>query len=132
MYMLDTNICIYVLKNHSAKLKHKFKVSKELSISAVTYAELCFGIENGDASLRAQRWEQFDAFTRLLLVFPLNETAGKHYGRIRAHLNREGTPIGNNDLFIAAHALSTGATLVSNNEREFKRVPGLALENWLI
>jgi tRNA(fMet)-specific endonuclease VapC len=132
MYMLDTNTCIYVLKNHLAKLKRKFKVSKELCISAVTYAELCFGIENGGASQRAQRWEQFDAFTRLLLTLPFDEDAGRHHGRIRAHLNREGTPIGNNDLFIAAHALSTGATLVSNNEREFKRVPDLVVENWLI
>ena len=131
MYMLDTNICIYVLKNHSAKLKHKFNVSKDLCISAVTYAELCFGIENGDAPMRAQRWEQFDSFTRLLLLLPVDEDVGRHYGRIRAHLKREGTPIGNNDIFIAAHALSTGAILVSNNEREFKRVPGLVVENWV-
>ena len=131
MYMLDTNICIYVLKNHSAKLKHKFKVSKDLCISAVTYAELCFGIENGDASLRGPRWEQFDAFTRLLLALPLDEDVGRHYGRIRAHLRREGAMISNNDLFIAAHALSTGAILVSNNEREFTRVPDLTVENWL-
>ena len=131
MYMLDTNICIYVLKNHSAKLKHKFKVSRDLCISAVTYAELCFGIENGDVSLRGQRWEQFDAFMRLLLTLPLDEEAARHYGRIRAHLKSKGSPIGNNDLFIAAHALSSGAILVSNNEREFKRVPGLVVENWL-
>jgi len=131
MYMLDTNICIYVLKNHSAKLRHKFKVSKNLCISAVTYAELCFGIENGDASLSKQRWEQFGAFTRLLLTLPLDEQAGKKYGQIRAQLKREGRPIGNNDLFIAAHALSAGAILVSNNEREFNRVPGLMVENWL-
>jgi tRNA(fMet)-specific endonuclease VapC len=131
MYMLDTNICIYVLKNHSAKLKHKFRVSKDLCISAVTYAELCFGIENGDASLKGQRWEQFNAFTRLLLTLPLDDEAGRHYGRIRAHLGREGAIISNNDLFIAAHALSTGAILVSNNEREFTRVPDLVVENWL-
>lgn len=131
MYMLDTNICIYVLKNHSAKLKHKFKVSRDLCISAVTYAELCFGIENGDVSLRGQRWEQFDAFMRLLQTLALDDDVGRHYGRIRAHLKREGAPIGNNDLFIAAHALSSGAVLVSNNEREFKRVPGLVVENWL-
>ena len=131
MYMLDTNTCIYVLNKRSAELKHKFKVSKDLCISMVTYAELCFGIENGDASLRGRRWAQIDLFTRLLLTLPLDEAAGKHYGRIRAHLKRAGTPIGNNDLFIAAHALSTGAILVSNNEREFKRVPGLVVENWL-
>ena len=131
MYMLDTNICIYVLKNHSTKLKHRFRVSKDLCISAVTYAELCFGIDNGDASLRRQRWRQLDSFTRLLLTLPLDDDAGRHYGRIRAHLRREGAMISNNDLFIAAHALCAGAILVSNNEREFKRVPDLVVENWV-
>jgi tRNA(fMet)-specific endonuclease VapC len=131
MHMLDTNICIYVLKNRSSKLRHKFKASKDLCISAVTYAELCFGIENGDASMKERRQEQLDAFTALLSVLPLDESAGVHYGRIRAHLRRNGTPIGNNDLFIAAHALSESAVLVSNNQREFTRVPDLVVENWV-
>jgi len=131
MYMLDTNICIYVLKSHSAKLRHKFRVSRDLCISTVTYAELCFGIENGDASLKGQRWEQLDAFTRLLLILSLDENAARYYGRIRAQLKRKGSSIGNNDLFIAAHALSSNATLVTNNVREFGRVPDLVVENWV-
>ena len=131
MYMLDTNSCIYVLKNRSSKLRHKFKASRDLCISAITYGELCFGIENGDATLKERRREQLDAFTALLNMLPLNEAAGITYGRIRAHLGRKGTPIGNNDLFIAAHALSEGAILVSNNEREFARVPDLVVENWV-
>ena len=131
MYMLDTDICIYVLKNRSARLKHQFKVHKELCISAVTYAELCFGVANGIAALRGGRWQQLAAFTRLLLVQPLDEAAAKRYGAIRSNLKNQGQMIGNNDLFIAAHAMSVGAVLVTNNESEFRRVPDLRLENWV-
>jgi tRNA(fMet)-specific endonuclease VapC len=131
MYMLDTNICIYVLKNHSKKLRHRFSVHKDLCISAVTYAELCFGIENGSSSLKAARWEQLQAFTRMLLTLAVDEEVARHYGSIRAQLEREGSPIGSNDLFIAAHARSTHSTLVTNNVRELNRVPGLAVENWV-
>jgi len=131
MYMLDTSTCIYVLKERSQRLRHRFKATPALCISAVTYAELCFGIENSAASLRDARWGQLAAFTRLLLIEPLEEEAARHYGRLRARLRRQGLPIGNNDLFIAAHALSLGAVLVTNNEREFRRIPDLTVENWL-
>jgi tRNA(fMet)-specific endonuclease VapC len=131
MYMLDTNTCIYVLKERSQRLRHRFKVTPALCISAVTYAELCFGIENSPAAVRGARWEQLAAFTRLLLIEPLEEEVARHYGRLRASLRRQGLPIGNNDLFIAAHALSLGAVLVTNNEREFSRVPDLTVEDWL-
>ena len=131
MYMLDTNICIYVLKNRSKRLRQKFKTEKELCISSVTYAELCFGIENGAPQLRNARWEQLDLFTRLLHVEPLDWDAGPFYGRLRTWLKNQGKPIGNNDLFIASHALSMGATLVTNNKREFDRVPDLLVENWV-
>jgi len=131
MYLLDTNICIYVLKHHSTALRHKFKVTGNLAISAVTYTELCFGIEKGQASMMRPRWAQLSAFTRLLLILPVDEAVAKDYGNIRAFLTRKGQPMGNNDLFIAAHARSLGATLVTNNLREFRRVPDLAVENWL-
>ncbi len=131
MYMLDTNICIYVLKNHSDKLRHKFKAIKDICISSVTYGELCFGIENGDNHLKKDRWEQLEVFTRRLLISSWDAEAGKCYGSIRAQLKKEGTLIGNNDLFIAAHARSIGAVLVTNNVREFKRVPNLTVENWV-
>ena len=131
MYMLDTNICIYVLNRRSRQLRHKFKAVKELCISSVTYAELCFGVENGPAALKGPRWDQLQGFASRLLVLPLDDQAGECYGRLRAHLRRQGTPIGNNDLFIAAHALSLGVVLVSNNTREFSRVPDLSLENWV-
>jgi tRNA(fMet)-specific endonuclease VapC len=131
MYMLDTNTCIYVLKNRSHRLRHKFKVTRSLCISVITYSELCHGVENSQAALRRQRWAQLHDFTRMLLIEPLGEAVGQHYGRLRALLRRQGRPIGNNDLFIAAHALSLGSVLVTNNEREFSQVPDLTLENWL-
>lgn len=131
MYMLDTNTCIYVLKRHSKRVRHRFKVTKNLCISAVSYAELCYGIEYGPAERRRERWEQLHLFTQLLLIDPLGEEAGRRYGRLRAWLRRQGQPIGNNDLLIAAHALSLGAVLVTNNEREFGHIPDLTVENWL-
>ena len=131
MYMLDTNICIYVLQNRSKHLRHKFKVEKDLCISSVTYAELCFGIENSAPPQRNNRWEQLDLFTRLLHIEALDWNAGRHYGQLRARLKEQGRPIGNNDLFIASHARSMGATLVTNNVREFGRVPDLKVENWV-
>ena len=131
MYMLDTNICIYVLKNHSKELRHKFKAIKNICISSITYGELCFGIENGDNSMREACWEQLDIFTQRLLIDPWDEDAARHYGFIRAVLKKQGTLIGNNDLLISAHALSMNAVLVTNNVREFSRVPDLTIENWV-
>jgi tRNA(fMet)-specific endonuclease VapC len=131
MYMLDTNICIYVLKKHSDKLRHKFKAIKDICISSVTYGELCFGIENGEASMRDARWEQLDIFTQRLLIDPWDEDAARHYGFIRALLKKQGAIIGNNDLLISAHARSMNAVLVTNNVREFSRVPDLSIENWM-
>ena len=131
MYMLDTNMCIYVLNNHSDQMRHKFKAVKNLCISAVTYAELCFGVENGKPSLIRQRREQLGAFARLLLIEALDQDVGWYYGRIRSRLKRQGKLIGNNDLFIASHALSLGAVLVTSNVREFNQVPDLTVENWV-
>ena len=131
MYMLDTNTCIFVLKNRTTKLKNKFKAIKKISISTVTYGELCFGIENGDSKLREERYNQLDVFTQRLLIVPWDEEAARHYGLIRAILKRQGNIIGNNDLFIAAHARSINAVLVTNNTKEFSRIPDLTLEDWI-
>lgn len=131
MYMLDTNICIYVLKKHSDQLRRQFKAAQHLCISSVTYGELCFGIENGQASLRKPRQEQLALFTRNLPIVPWGEDAARHYGVIRAFLRRRGTPIGNNDLLIASHARSMDVVLVTNNVREFCRVPDLLVEDWV-
>ena len=131
MYMLDTKLCIHVLKNRSQKLQRKFKAVPELCISSITLGELCYGIENGDAARREERYRQLKLFIRNLGVDPWNEQAAFHYGKIRAVLKRQGKIIGNNDLLIAAHARSLAAILVTNNEKEFKRVPELLIENWL-
>ncbi len=130
MYMLDTNTCIFVLRNRPEKAKRKFKAIKNICISSVTFGELCFGIENGDAHLREKRWEQLDDFTQRILIDPWDEEAARHYGAIRALLKREGNTIGNNDLLIAAHSRSIESVLVTNNTKEFSRVPDLTLEDW--
>ena len=129
--MLDTNICIHVLRRRSDKLRRKFKAIKGLSISSVTYAELCFGIAKGDHALRAERLYQLGLFASRLQLLTWDRAAAEHYGEIRALLERQGTPIGNNDLLIAAHARSLGAVLVTNNTREFSRVADLTLDDWL-
>ena len=131
MYMLDTNICIYVLKNHSDKLRHKFNAIKDLCISSVTYGELCFGIENSKSQKKSDLWNQLNFFTQRLIIEPWDEEAAQHYGTIRALLKEQGKLIGNNDLLIAAHARSMSAVLVTNNTKEFSRVPDLTLENWI-
>ena len=131
MVMLDTDTCIYVLNNHSDKLRHKFKAIKNICISAVTYGELCFGIENGTHTKREDRWQQLDLFTQRLQIVPWDNDAAKYYGRIRAILKQQGMPMGDNDLLISAHACSMDIVLVTNNIREFNRVPDLVVENWV-
>ncbi|PCJ30949.1 MAG: VapC toxin family PIN domain ribonuclease [Moraxellaceae bacterium] len=130
MYMLDTNTCIYVLKNRPENVRRKFKAIKNICISSVTFGELCFGIENGDAHLQEPRWGQLEDFTQKLLIDPWDEEAARHYGYIRALLKGNGNTIGNNDLLIAAHSRSINSVLVTNNTKEFSRVPDLTLEDW--
>ncbi len=130
MYMLDTNTCIFVLKNRSDKLRHKFKAIKNLCISSITYGELCYGIENGDASMRAERYAELAIFTQRLIIEPWDDEAGRHYGVLRASLKRQGTITGNNDLLIAAHARSLSVVLVTNNTKEFVRIADLTIEDW--
>ena len=92
---------------------------------------MCFGIENGDSSKSEARWKELNLFTQRLLIDSWDEEAAKHYGSIRAMLKKQGTPIGNNDLLIAAHARSLGYIIVTNNVGEFSRVPNLIVENWI-
>ena len=81
--------------------------------------------------MKEARWKELDLFTQRLLIEPWDENAAKHYGSIRAFLKKQGTPIGNNDLLIAAHARSLDSVMVTNNVREFDRVPNLTVENWV-
>lgn len=128
--MLDTNICIYIRQKKPASVLKRFEklAAGEAAISVITYGELFYGAEK--SADRALRLRQLAELASLMPVLPLPEDGGKTYGVIRAGLERRGEMIGNNDLWIAAHAKATALILVTNNESEFKRVPGLKVENW--
>ncbi|WP_342358516.1 type II toxin-antitoxin system tRNA(fMet)-specific endonuclease VapC [Terrarubrum flagellatum] len=129
-YMLDTNICIYVTKEMPMHLVERFNASAEqMCISSITYGELRYGVEK--SARRLENLRKLEEFAGRLEIFPFTTSAAEHYGQIRADLERAGTPIGNNDLLIGAHARSEGLILVTNNRREFDRIPGLRVENWL-
>ena len=131
MVMLDTNTCIYVLRKRTTEILNHFRATPDLCISSIVCAELWYGVENSEPSTQAARREQLMLFLQNLTVTPWPEEAGRDYGHIRAHLRRKGTPIGGNDLLIAAHARYLDAVLVTNNIKEFERVDGLKLENWI-
>jgi tRNA(fMet)-specific endonuclease VapC len=129
-YLLDTNICIYIAKQRPPAVAERFTqlAAGSVGMSLVTFGELCYGAEKS-----VRRDEALATLVRLTELIPVVEpdaAVGEAYGALRASLERAGTPIGNNDLWIAAHALGLGVTLVSNNTREFERVPNLKLENW--
>ena len=129
-YLLDTNICVYVIRGrrHEALARFAQHALADLMVSSVTAAELYFGIEKSD--YREDNLAVLDNFLAPLVLAPFGGAASKVYGRIRVDLERRGLPIGPLDTLIAAHALSLDAVLVTNNVREFARVPGLRLENW--
>ena len=129
-YMLDTNIAIYVIKRRPAIALAVFnRHHGRMAISAVVLADLQHGA--AQSSDPARNLAVVEDFHSRLVVLEYGAKAASHYGSIRADLERSGTPIGVNDLHIAAHARSEGLTLVSNNLREFERVPGLLLQNWV-
>jgi tRNA(fMet)-specific endonuclease VapC len=129
-YMLDTDTCVYLSRKSSPKVLARVRRYSpgDLVISAVTYGELRFGAEKGvhpETGLKI-----LDEFTDAVPVVALGKPVGEFYGKLRLYLQRKGQIIGNNDLWIAAHCLQLGLTLVTNNEREFSRIPNLAIENW--
>lgn len=130
MIMLDTNICIHILKERPEPIRQKFNEIDSVHTSSIVYSELANGVENSPARLQAERWKQLKTFLALVTIHAWDERAAEEYGRIRARLKKNGTMIGNMDLLIAAHALSLDATLITNNTHEFKRIPNLYLENW--
>jgi tRNA(fMet)-specific endonuclease VapC len=129
-YLLDTDICITLIRHKPpALLQHITRHTlDEIAISSITAAELQFGVQKSQYPERNQR--ALEQFLLPLSIIAFDYAAAMHYGQIRAALERQGTPIGALDLLIAAHALSLTYTLVTNNEREFARVPGLQWENW--
>jgi tRNA(fMet)-specific endonuclease VapC len=129
-YLLDTNIVIYVLKRRPIEVLKIFNTNaSRMAISSITLSELIYGAEkslNIDKNLEA-----IDEFISHLDVLSYDAKASQHYGQIKASLEKRGEIIGENDIHIAAHAISQGLILVTNNLREFQRVPHLALENWV-
>lgn len=130
-YLLDTNICIYIAKLHPPEVAARLEklAPGAVTMSVITFGELQFG-----AWRSHHRKKSLNILEKLALaipVLPMDDDAGRHYGEIRAELQQRGTPIGNNDLWVAAHARSQGLVLVTNNEREFIRVSGLEVENWV-
>ena len=129
-YLLDTSIVIYVIKRRPLDVCEVFnRHHGRMAISAITLAELVHGAEK--SQFPSRNLDVVEDFCSRLTVLPYPVAAAYHYGSIRAALERQGTPIGVNDLHIAAHARSSGLTVVTNNLAEFERVPGLLLENWV-
>jgi tRNA(fMet)-specific endonuclease VapC len=131
-FLLDTNICIYIRRKKPEEVLRRFRRLRqgEAALSAITFGELVYGAEK--SAQRAAALELLRELARVLPVMGLPETAAEAYGTMRAELERKGQMIGNNDLWIAAHAKAAGLTLVTNNEREFRRVRGLKVENWAV
>ena len=130
LFMLDTNICIYIQRQKPKEVLIRFQKLKpgDAAISVITWGELLYGAEKSQK--RKTAMQVLEEFKNFIPVLPLPENAGKTYGEIRAALETKDKLIGNNDLWIAAHAKTAGLTIVTNNEREFTRVKGLKIQNW--
>ncbi len=128
-YMLDTNICIYAIRQRPPQVLDAFRqyAPAGLGISSITAAELWFGVEKSRSERNRTALKQF---LEPLEIAPFDEDAARIYGAVRAQLENKGEPIGPLDTQIAAHAIALETTLVSNNTREFARVSGLRLANW--
>jgi len=131
-FLLDTNIVIYIWAKRPEQLLRRFGRLRvgEAALSVITYGELMYGVQK--SAKRAAALEGLDDLATLLPALPLPETAAEAYGIVRARLEAIGEMIGNNDLWIAAHAMTADLTLVTNNEREFRRIPGLRVQNWTV
>ena len=130
-YLLDTNICIYIAKGQPLAVRHRFEALSlnDMAMSIITVGELRFGAEK--SQFRERAMATLAHLVQMIQPCDLPMAAAEHYGQVRAVLQQLGLPIGNNDLWLAAHALAEGWTLVTNNTREFSRVPGLQVENWV-
>jgi len=131
MILLDTNICIYIIKRKPERVLQHFQQYHpgDIGISSITLAELQYGVAKSQASKRNE--EALEEFLIPLEVLPFGEDAANLYGNIRTLLEQQGRVIGAMDMLIAAHAVSLNAILVTNNVKEFERVPDLKIENWV-
>ena len=130
-YMLDTNICIYLIKRQPREVIDKFSgiAPGEIFISSVTIAEMMYGVAKSQH--KDKNKSALESFLAPLEIVDFDFKAAQQYGIMRVNLEKMGTPIGAYDLMIAAHALSLGLVLITNNEREFQRIPDLIFENWV-
>ncbi len=130
-YMLDTNICIYLIKRQPREVIDKFQgiAPGEIAISSVTVAEMMYGVAKSQH--KEKNKSALESFLAPLEIVDFDFKAAQHYGTVRTDLEKMGTPIGAYDLMIAAHALSLDLVLVTNNEREFQRISDLIIENWV-
>src|ERR1700693_6184636 len=129
-YMLDTNICIYVIKNYPPMLGERFnRFAESACISSITLAELHYGAEK--SMRRLENLQEIEQFSARIEVLSFSAKAAAHFGQIRAEVERQGKPAGPLDFLIAAHARAEGLIVVTNNIREFERSPGVRVENWV-
>ena len=128
--LLDTDICIYVINRRDPKPLERLRAYAigDVGISAISYAELRFGIENSTRPV--ENLERLERFLLPLEILPFDAEAARVYGKVRTQLKQAGSPIGNNDLLIASHALSLEVAIATNNSREFSRVKNLRIEVW--
>jgi tRNA(fMet)-specific endonuclease VapC len=129
-YLLDTDTCVFIARQRPPTVVSRFKSAQsgELVISIINYGELRLGAEKSEQSSIALA--KLELFTQAVPVLPMTPDVADYYARVRLDLQRRGQMIGANDLWIAAHCLQLGLTLVTNNEREFRRIPDLPIENW--
>jgi tRNA(fMet)-specific endonuclease VapC len=129
--LLDTNICIYVIKRKPPEVLQRFLAYAvgDIGVSSITVAELWYGVQKSGRP--AQNREALEQYLLPLVVANFGDEAAEVYGSIRAGLEQLGTPIGALDMLIAAHALALNVPLVTNNTTEFTRIPGLRVENWV-
>ena len=129
-YMLDTNICIYIIKQRPEQVIERLRSTpiSDVGVSTITLSELEYGAAK--SSRPEQNKLAILEFLAPLEILPYDDMAAREYGKTRAYLEKQGTPIGSMDMLIGAHALSLKCTLVTNNESEFRRIPALKIENW--
>jgi len=129
-FLLDTNICVFLIRNQSERVRDHIRRRRvgDIGVSAIAESELRFGADK--SSDPEKNHAVLERFFLTLPVLAFDSGCAREYGRIRAFLEKKGTPIGSLDTLIAAHALSGEMTVVTNNTREFKRVPGLRVEDW--
>jgi len=129
-FMLDTNTCSYIIKQKPPDVIERFNQTEisQIGISSITLSELLYGVSK--SSKPEQNQMALTQFIAPLEILPYGDEAAQYYGDLRAHLEKQGTPIGSLDMLIAAHALSLACTLITNSEREFIRIPNLIIDSW--